>query len=437
MRRFISVTSDHLQVFDTLTQQAVSPILPLRLLPNQAKLSPDGEFLLTVSASPGGTNEALHSVTVWNAANGKQVGLSLTLTNTLTSMSLSRNGKRLLVFARNLAQTWDLTTGTPLAQCALKDGDIQSGLFSPSGAAVVSWTDHVVALWDAATGTELFPSRRHSLPVKWVEFSTDGAQFVTCEADPFLTKCQAQVWNVADGQPIGASLKHGDGVLSASFSADGALVGTASEDYTAMIWNAPTGTKHTRPLRHKDQVSSIAFSPDGKWVVTTSWDKTARVWNVDTGDPLTPALRHLHGVTKGRFLADGRHLVTTDGVGNTWIWDLPVDNRPVEDLRLLARLLAGDTVTASGNLPGSELQSPEAVWQRLRTRYPSSFTTSPEEISAWHEQQTAASELEGQWFAEGFHLRELLRLHPGNEALLKRIELNKTRMNISEAGDHP
>jgi WD40 repeat protein len=436
MSRFITVNSGQLQVFDTLTRQPISPLLKASLLSNQAKLSPDGEFLLTVTASPDVTNRALHSVTVWNAAAGRPVGPALALANTLASMSLSRNGKRLLVFDHHLAQTWDVATGTRLAQCSVQDGDIQSASFSPSGEAIAAWTEQVVALWDSATGAELFPPRRHSLPVKWIEFSPNSSQFVTCEADPDLTKCQAQVWNVANGQPVGDALKHGDGVLSASFSADGTLVGTASEDYTAMIWDIGTGAKHSRPLRHKDQVGSIAFSPDAKWVFTTSWDKTARVWNVGTGDPLTPSLRHLRGLTKGRFLADARHLVMTDAVGNAWIWDLPVDDRPVEDLRLLARLLAGDTVTPSGNLPSSEPLSPAAIWQRLRTRYPASFTTSPEEISAWHEYQAAASELQQQWSAAGFHLRQLLRLHPGDEAILKRIETNTTRLSISEAKDH-
>jgi WD40 repeat protein len=343
------------------------------------------------------------------------------LPNLLTNTCLSRDGTRLLVYGGKVAQTWDVSSGKPLSKGVLHDETIRSGVFNPAGKEVATWSGAVVKVWDPVTGREFFGPLKHGFPVKWVEFSRDSSRLVTCGADDGFTKCQAQIWNAATGQPVGRPLKHEDGVLCASFSPDGSRVVTASEDFTAIVWDAVSGKQLTPTLKHDDQVWTAAFSPDAKWIVTASFDKTARVWSAETGDPMTPPLQHVAKLADAKFLTDGRRIVTSDGKGNFWKWDLPLDERPVDDLRKLGRLLSGTTVASPGEVSSPQSESPEALWRQLQTRYPSDFATSTEEVAGWHEFEAEESELEQQWFAAAFHLQRLLSMRPGDPSLSERL----------------
>ena len=342
--RFLTVTNQDVQVRDTLSGQAVSPLMRPGFF-EEAELNPNGTFISIRSKPLEGANERREEV--WKTETGTPMGPPMLLPNSLTNTCLSRDGTRLLAFGGNVAQTWDAPSGVPLSKGVLHDETILSGVFNPAGNKVATWSGAVVKVWDPVTGREFFGPLKHAFPVKWVEFSPDGSRFVTCGADEGFTKCQAQIWNAATGQPVGPPLKHDDGVLCASFSPDGSRVVTASEDFTAIVWDAVSGRQLTPALKHDNQVWTAAFSPDAKWIVTASFDKTARVWSAETGDPLTPPLRHVATLANAKFLADGRWIVTSDGKGNFWKWNLPLDERPVDDLRKLGRLLSGTTVASS------------------------------------------------------------------------------------------
>ncbi|MGO8930069.1 MAG: WD40 repeat domain-containing serine/threonine protein kinase [Limisphaerales bacterium] len=416
--RFLTVTNQDVQVRDTLSGQAVSPLMRPGFF-EEAELNPNGTFISIRSKPLEGANERREEV--WKTETGTPMGPPMLLPNSLTNTCLSRDGTRLLAFGGNVAQTWDAPSGVPLSKGVLHDETILSGVFNPAGNKVATWSGAVVKVWDPVTGREFFGPLKHAFPVKWVEFSPDGSRFVTCGADEGFTKCQAQIWNAATGQPVGPPLKHDDGVLCASFSPDGSRVVTASEDFTAIVWDAVSGRQLTPALKHDNQVWTAAFSPDAKWIVTASFDKTARVWSAETGDPLTPPLRHVATLANAKFLADGRWIVTSDGKGNFWKWNLPLDERPVDDLRKLGRLLSGTTVRPPGEVNSPQSESLEVLWRQLQTRCPSGFATSSQEVAGWHEFEAEESELEQQWFAAAFHLQRLLSMRPGDQSLTERL----------------
>jgi WD40 repeat protein len=414
--RFLTITNQAVQVWDTLSGQAVSPLIRPGGL-REARLSQDGAFILIRSQEASNAPRT----EVWAAATGQPAGPSLSLSNALKSMRLSRDGTRLLAFDDERAQTWDVRTGTPLVKQLLHKDKIQSGTFNHAGTEVATWGGDVIKVWDPATGREFFAPLQHAVPATWAEFSPDDSRLVTCGADPGFTRCQAQIWSTATGQPLGPPLKHDDGVLCASFSPDGSRIATASEDFTAIVWDALSCKQVTPALKHDHQVWTAAFSPNAKWLVTASGDKTARVWSADSGDPLTPPLRHRAPLADARFLADGHHIITSDGKGTFWKWDLPSDQRPVDDLRRLARLLSANAVVPSGEVKPSRSESLGALWDQLRERSPASFAASGEEVARWHELMAEQSELEQQWFAVAFHLQRLLSLRPGDSSLGERL----------------
>lgn len=221
---------------------------------------------------------------------------------------------------------------------------------------------------------------------------------------------------------------HDDGVLWADFSSDGRRVATAGEDFTARVWDTVTGRQLTPNLRHEHQVQMVVFSPDSQSVLTASSDGNARVWSAETGDPLTPRLVHFQRLAGGRFLPDGRWIVTSDLKGQAWLWEVPLDERPIEDLRAVARLLTGSRPASARTSASSKEDSLESLWGRLRAKYPSDFTTSSEEIAAWHESEAATSEFEGQWVAAVFHLERLLALRAGDQALSGRLARAKEHL---------
>ena len=72
-------------------------------------------------------------------ATGERIGPPLFLTNGLSNMFLSKDGKRLLAFARKGVQVWDVAAGKPLSKRVLPEGSIESAVFSPDGSAVAAW----------------------------------------------------------------------------------------------------------------------------------------------------------------------------------------------------------------------------------------------------------------------------------------------------------
>jgi hypothetical protein len=93
---------------------------------------------------------------------------------------------------------------------------------------------------------------------------------------------------------------------------------------------------------------------------------------------------------------------------------------PIEDIRKIAYLLSGNA-TSSGQSSSSQSESLQIIWQRLQAKYPSSFTTSPQEIAAWYEFEAEESEAHQQWFAAAFYLKRLSSIWPDDKSLVGRL----------------
>jgi len=209
-----------------------------------------------------------------------------------------------------------------------------------------------------------FAALEHGDQVNCAWVSPDNQRVVTACRDG-----TAQVWNAETFSPVAPPMRHHSNVAYASFSPDGMLVFTASADGTARVWDAGTGRPVVSPLEHQAEVVHGAFSPDGKRVVTASWDKTSRVWSVQTGQAVSPPLAHGSAVRYAAFTSDGERVVTVDAENIARVWSLSPDNRPVQELVLLARLLSGRKVDPSGSAALLGLDEVRGIWQRLQGKY--------------------------------------------------------------------
>jgi WD40 repeat protein len=416
--RFFLATNNTIEVEDAASDKPVGPLIHATARPEKVALSRDGRFVAVVTRFRWAGESHLR---VWNSTTGAAVGPGFTVSNALSGVALSADGACVLTFAGSIAQSWNALTGTALSGPLAHIESVDSAFFSPKVARFATISGREVEIRETSTGHLCFAPLSFSQPVHAAEFSRDGSKIVGCCWDQLFTKCYAQVWSAKDGRPIGSQLMHGDGVLFASFSPDGNRVVTASEDFTAIVWDATTGRRLITPVEHEEKVRTASFSPDGRWFVTASVDKTARVWNAETGDPLTPPLRHLTKLTDAAFLADGRRIVTHDANEECRVWQLALDDRPIDDLLLLSRLLSGHTETRFGPSTSERRESLEVSWKRLRSKYPSTFETSIEEIEQWHEFQAEECDVDQQWFAEAFHLRHFLVLRPGDQSIIKKL----------------
>ncbi len=196
------------------------------------------------------------------------------------------------------------------------------------------------------------------------------------------------------------------------------------------MWDVVTGNPTGSPLHHNNHVNGVAFSPDGLSVATAAADRTARVWDAVTGEPLTPPLKHPTVLQYAGFASDGRKLITADKKGHLWSWDLQPDPRLIEDLLLMSQLVTGFQRTLS-NLPNPRTaEERQRVWRMLRHANPDDFTTSQEEVLAWHARYAHASQTERHWAAAVFHLNHLVRLSSHDPALLD--QLQQARKSLTE-----
>jgi WD40 repeat protein len=419
--RFLGVKEKNIEVGNTSTANATFQLAPESPLLERAEFSRNGRFIVSIGLMQTPSGETNRLLEVWDATSGKLVAPGLLVSNSVVRALPSDDGKRLVVFGGKMAQTWDVTTRAPLSQPLLHDESVASAIFNPAGNLIATRSGTNAYAWEADSGRAKFAPLNHPRPVTYVDFSPDGSRLVTCCADDQIYPCFAQVWNADSGQPVGARLVHPDGVLFASFSPDGTRIATASEDFTAQVWDVATSRQLGVSLWHNEQVHTVSFSPDNRWVVTSSIDRSARVWSAETGYPLTPPLRHIHRLDGAKFLADGHRIVASDFRGNAWIWELPLDKIPMDDLKMISRLLSGNLSNSTDGLASSKSKSPEAMWERLQAQYPSNFTVSAQEIEAWHEFEAEDSEANQEWYAAVFHLQQLLSLHPDSPKILDRL----------------
>jgi WD40 repeat protein len=424
--RFLTLTTNSVQVRDSTSGLAVCPPLIPKPRMQRAALGCDGRFLLTFSVlESAGTD---HLVQVWDIAAGQPLGPGIHFSNAPTGVSLAEQGQRMVVSEHNHVQTWNVLTGSPLSPLLSHREPVGQSFFSRDGDRVATISGREVRVWDARSGRAVFAPLAFPQPVQDAQFSPNDLYLAIGCSDNLLTACYAQVYNARTGHPTGPRLNHTAGVLSVAFSGDSRRVATASADFTAIVWDSATGRQLVGLLKHENQVRSAAFSPDGQWIVTASADKTARVWDAQTGEPLTPPLRGLTSLAKAGFLADQSRIVTVADRGSTQVWKLPVEQRPLSTLLSMVRLLSSGAAPAAAGTPAPPSESLETLWQRFRTYYAADFAASPAELTAWHEVEAQDSELQGQWFAAVFHLERLLLLQADDPSLTQRLARAKEHL---------
>lgn len=316
-----TVSDAKIQIWDSVTGNAIGESFGLPKGVTTATFSPDGSMVLTGSIDK--------TAQLWDVSARMPVGPPLHHGGAISSIACSPEGKFLLTgSADQTARLWQgaFTESGPIS--LPHEWLIQAAAFSPDGALVVTGGQKGhLQIWDVATRTARDLAPRHQNLVKAVAFRHDGKVLLTGSWDT-----TARLWDVATGRLL-HRLKHHDEVSAIAFSPDGMTALTGSNDGTAWLWRTDTGQPIGQPLRHAERVSSVAFSHDGKRIVTASEDHSAQVWDVATGQPLSKPLRHLGTISAVVFNSDDRFVLTGSADGSAQLWDASTGDRLGPPLR--------------------------------------------------------------------------------------------------------
>jgi WD40 repeat protein len=379
--RFLLLSNDYVQAGNTISDEPPVPLSGAKVPIMTAGISRNGHFAATMSGQETGPGKTNYALQFWETTHGTLRGTDIVVTNRAKQISISDDGNYIATYATNMVQIWEVAEHKPACMPLVLAQAVTTTVFAPGANQLATASGNIVQLWSAGSGWANTATLQHATTVLHVEYSPDGLRLVTCCSDTTFDKCYAQIWDARTGKESGPRLQHRDGVGFASFSPDGRFVATASEDFTASIWNPEVGRRLV--MRHGHEVRSISFCPDGKWIVTASRDRTARIWDSETGAPLTPWLRHLDELSEARFVCDQSKIISFDRYGNSWVWALPMDRRPLEDLRKLAELLSCGSAATSNPMEFPTTASLMQGFQQLKTKYPESFAATPDQISAW------------------------------------------------------
>jgi eukaryotic-like serine/threonine-protein kinase len=409
--RFVATTARDrtARVWDAETGKPLTPALHHGRTINQAAFSADGGRLLT--ASEDGI------VRVWDLAARDLVHPLSTVKGT-GAQAISPDGKLIAATDVN-GVLWIRETASGKVKCGpwKLDRPVITVLFAPDGRHVLAASDGACRIWDAHTGEAVAPVLAHTGTVQRIGFNCDGSramilgardQFEVFDAatgslqlrhvspgkgppgDPVLTLDgravvvvsrsgqDAEIREVDTGMRRGEPFRHAGLITRAALSPDGTRLAVATAEGTAVLWDVATGRPAAPGLQHGPPLSQVAFSGDGRRVVTVAEDHTARVWDVRTGLAVTPLLTLSEAITHAGLAADGTRLMLQSISGGGAVWDLSPDNRPVDDLLHLTRVLSGRVLDASsGGFEPMEQARLRDSWPELRSRYPLEFAAAP------------------------------------------------------------
>jgi WD40 repeat protein len=219
-------------------------------------------------------------IRLWDAATGKAIAVlrheNMRMRDSVYSLVVSPDGKRLGASSADGVHFWDLSTGDELATLHLPLAGVRVVAISPDGDRLAAAGDDVpkVVVVDATSGERIAELTGFTGRIQSIAFSPDGRTVLTAGQDPAL-----RLWDAATGRLVRTFVGHGLEVLAAVFHPDGTRIASGGHDRSILIWDTAVGEELLRLPGHASYVFSLAFSPDGETLVSGSGDYTVRLWD--------------------------------------------------------------------------------------------------------------------------------------------------------------
>jgi WD40 repeat protein/tRNA A-37 threonylcarbamoyl transferase component Bud32 len=331
-------------------------------------------------------------VHIWDAGTGKCLFTFREHTDMLTSLALSRDGKRVVSvsrspyvpkgqylygealerFQKGLKDTllvWDADTGKVAFRItgsyyAAGGGlgqRINAAAFDPTGRQLwvgVAWGDQGIVsaggaegqieadraaldLYDAMTGKRLGNASPDSIyhllgPLQYLRL--DGSVRSNYSGSGRLGLPDFRNWGEHDSHSVPIT----SAVVALAASTDGQRVASAHQDGTVILWDVPARKALFTMRGHAAQVTALCFSPDGRRLISGSEDTTVRLWDTESGLQVLTLRGHEAAVLRVIFSPDGKEIISAgaDFAVRRWKTDLPLVPLAVRGEKVLA--LAAD-----------------------------------------------------------------------------------------------
>ncbi len=212
---------------------------------------------------------------------------------------------------------WDARSGAPGHTLEGHTDAVNSVAYSPSNAQLASGSDDkTVRLWDAHSGAAEHTLEGHADVVNSVVYSPNSAQIASGSDDQTV-----RLWDAQSGAPGHILEGHTGWVKSVVYSPNGAQIASASSDNTVRLWDAHSGAPGHILQGHTSYVWSVVYSPSGAQIASGSWDNTVRLWDTQSGAPGHTLEGHTREVTSLVYAPSGTQIASGSGDKTVRLWD--------------------------------------------------------------------------------------------------------------------
>ncbi|KZT05239.1 WD40 repeat-like protein [Laetiporus sulphureus 93-53] len=232
-----------------------------------------------VDISPDNTRIVSYGgdIRVWNLTSGALLCIINTNNTSLTALSFSSDGKKILstVDGAHSMSAWDSYTFAKLPESSNEANDSPHSSMLPCwGTSMVLRAYRVVHILDIERKEIRRSLRGHSEHVTHALFFPGGdSRVLSCAAS------QVKIWDVPSERCL-KTLETFGHICSIAISPGGDRIAAGCEDRVVHAWDAKTGDRLAVLRGHLDAVKSICFSPAGDRLTSGGTDRTIRVWDL-------------------------------------------------------------------------------------------------------------------------------------------------------------
>ena len=286
-------------------------------------------------------------VLLWSLDTGKEIKRFQAPTVTTLSATLTGDGGKLLITARDGAlRLWDVNKGTVIRNLLISDAKFESSAFDPSGRfAITGSSTGQLYFWEIETTPIRELGRFGGGETKQATFLAGGTQILTLGHRVTAAEKTSQmiVWDMKTGKALrtfGQGHIYMPQAMAVSqdekFAATGAVADVPGvprvpgRNDAVIVWDIGAG-KELRRFETETNISSLAFDPrSGKdqrpYLAAFAQGSDVGLWNIETGD-LVRTFKGHSGPSRGvAFTPDGSALASTSRDKGLIFWDVETGN---------------------------------------------------------------------------------------------------------------
>jgi WD40 repeat protein len=302
-RTVVSASMDHtIKVWDSVTGREVRTLRNHKGPVHCLAFAPDGRLMASGNWSFGANPNGNGVVRVWDTKTWREMRSLNAGGVGMLGVTFSPDGRRLIAAGHEEILTWDEAATRPSPLDRTVTNILTCVAMSPDGKCLASADDNGrVMIWDT----------RETRPL------------LTLQVPSCLAHCVCNLTAALIDFPVQTLPAHVSRVTGLAFHprADAHTLASAGADGTLKLWDTRTWNVRQERRAHLGGLHGLAFSPDGKHIATTGNDAAVRVWDTETGRPVSVFHGHSDMLYAVAYSPDGRRLASGGLDRTVRIWN--------------------------------------------------------------------------------------------------------------------